>query len=61
MKPIRQKPKPPLNDRRAERELFFWTAQQSLKLVTCGAAVVYTLISMIEGHVPGLELLLRSL
>lgn len=57
----RQKPKPSIEARRAERELFFWTAHQGLRLVALAAVVAYSVVSLIEGHVPGLDLMLRSL
>ena len=56
-----QKPKSSVEARRAERELFFWTAHQGLRLVVLFALVLYSIVSLIEGHVPGLDLLLRSL
>jgi hypothetical protein len=53
--------------RRAERELFFWTANQGLKLVAqilkivlLAALSAYFVVSLIEGHVP-IELLFRQL
>jgi hypothetical protein len=61
MQLVSRKPKPSLQARRAERELFFWTARQVLKLVTLGALVVYVIVSMTHGQVPGLDLLLRSI
>jgi uncharacterized integral membrane protein len=57
----RRKSRPSLNARRAERELFFWTARQVLGLVLLGALVVYSVVSLVEGRVPGIELLLRNL
>ena len=56
-----RKPTSSVKARRAERELFFWTAQQGLGLVVRGALVLYSIVSLIEGHLPGLDLLLRSL
>jgi hypothetical protein len=56
-----QNPKSSVEARRAERELFFWTAHQWLRLVVLVALVLYSIVSLIEGHVPGLDLLLRSL
>jgi hypothetical protein len=50
----------PISDRRAERELFFWTAQQGLKLLVLAALSAYSIVSLIEGHLPGLELVLRQ-
>jgi hypothetical protein len=45
-----QRPRPPLEERRAERELFFWTARQSLKLIVFGAAVTYSLLMLCDGR-----------
>lgn len=45
--------------RRAERELFFWTARESLKLVLFAALVVYVVVSVVRGRLPGAEMLLR--
>ena len=61
MELVSRKPKASLEARRAERELFFWTARQALRLVALGTLVVYSIVSMVEGHIPGLELLVRSL
>jgi hypothetical protein len=49
----------PIKDRRAERELFFWTAQQTLKLVMLAALTVYAVVALVEGRLPGAELLLH--
>jgi hypothetical protein len=38
--------------RRAERELFFWTARQALQLILFAAFVIYVVVAMIEGRVP---------
>jgi hypothetical protein len=51
----------PIEVRRAERELFFWTARQTLQLVVLAAVVVYVIVSLLRGHIPGSELLLRVL
>jgi hypothetical protein len=45
-----QRLRPPLEERRAERELFFWTARQSLKLIVFGAAVIYLLVMLCDGR-----------
>jgi hypothetical protein len=55
------KPRPPIKTRREERELFFWTASQILRLVGFTALVVYSIVSLIEGDIPGADMLLRSL
>jgi hypothetical protein len=49
----------PIRDRRAERELFFWTAREALKLVLFVALVVYVVVSIVNGRLPGAEMLLR--
>ncbi len=51
----------PIEVRRAERELFFWTARQTVKLVVLAALAVYVVVSLAEGRIPGSELLLRVL
>lgn len=55
------RPHTPIEKRKAERELFFWTAFQALKLIVTVALVVYIVISLIDGELPGGGLLLRSL
>lgn len=45
--------------RKAERELFFWTAHQTLRLVLFAAVVIYAIASMISGELPGIEQLVR--
>lgn len=47
--------------RRAERELFFWTAGQTLKLVALAALTAYVVVSVVDGRLPGSELLIRYL
>ena len=47
--------------RRAERELFFWTARQALKLVVLTAVCAYVVVSLVRGQIPGSEMLLRVL
>lgn len=51
----------PIEVRRAERELFFWTARQTLKLVVLAAVAAYVVVSLVRGQIPGSELLLRVL
>ncbi|MGO9320732.1 MAG: hypothetical protein ACLQBY_08040 [Solirubrobacteraceae bacterium] len=51
----------PVEVRRAERELFFWTARQTLKLVILAALTAYLVVSLVEGRLPGGEMLLRYL
>jgi hypothetical protein len=55
------KARAPIDVRRAERELFFWTARQTIKLVLFAAVAVYVVVSLIEGELPGGQLLLRVL
>ena len=42
----------PLDRRREERELFFWTAREALKLVVTIAFTIYLLVSLVTGHNP---------
>jgi hypothetical protein len=51
----------PIEVRRAERELFFWTARQAIALAVLAAVAVYVIVSLLRGHIPGSELLLRVL
>lgn len=51
----------PIEVRRAERELFFWTARQTVKLVVLAAIAAYLVVSLLQGRIPGSELLLRVL
>ena len=55
------RPRAPIEVRRAERELFFWTARQTIKLVLFAAIAVYVVVSLVQGQFPGSELLLRVL
>jgi hypothetical protein len=55
------RPRQPIEARRAERELFFWTARQTLKLVVFAALTAYLVVSLAEGHLPGVQTLLRYL
>jgi hypothetical protein len=48
--------------RRAQRELFFWTANRMLLLVLCAAITIYAIVLMCEGRLSlGLLTDLRSL
>jgi hypothetical protein len=47
--------------RRAERELFFWTAFSALKLVVAVVVAIYIIVSLIAGDWPIRDLLARSL
>jgi hypothetical protein len=42
----------PLDRRREERELFFWTAHEALKLVLAVTFTVYVVVSLVTGHGP---------
>jgi hypothetical protein len=57
----RHRERTPIEVRRAERELFFWTARQALKLMVLTAVCAYMVVSLVRGHIPGSELLLRVL
>jgi hypothetical protein len=56
-----QRPRTPIDVRKAERELFFWTARQTVKLVVLAAFAAYVVVSLAQGRIPGSELLLRVL
>ena len=56
-----QKARTPIEVRKAERELFFWTAHQTIKLVLLIAIAVYVVVSLVQGEIPGRELILRLL
>jgi hypothetical protein len=56
-----QRARTPIEVRRAERELFFWTARQAVKLVVLAAVAVYVVASLLHGRIPGSELLVRIL
>jgi hypothetical protein len=51
----------PIEVRRAERELFFWTARQTVKLVLFAALAAYVVVSLVRGQFPGVGLLVRLL
>jgi hypothetical protein len=51
----------PIEVRRAERELFFWTARQTVKLVLFAALAAYVVVSLVRGQFPGAGLLVRLL
>jgi hypothetical protein len=42
----------PLDQRRGERELFFWTAFKCVQLVVAVALAVYLIVSLATGHDP---------
>jgi hypothetical protein len=56
-----QRARTPIEVRKAERELFFWTAHQVLKLIALMALVAYLIVSLVQGQLPGTELLQRVL
>lgn len=41
--------------RRTERELFFWTAREGLKLIVLTALTLYFVISLVQGRFLGYE------
>jgi hypothetical protein len=43
--------------KRAERELFFWTVRQALKLVLFAAVVIDMIFALAEGRVPLVNLI----
>jgi hypothetical protein len=50
-----------IQERRAERELLFWTIEKALKNIALAAFTVYSVVSLIQGQMPGAELLSRVL
>ncbi len=58
---MRHRPQTPVQERRAERELFFWTAFTALKLIIAVVVVAYLIVSVVEGDWPIRDLLVRSL
>jgi hypothetical protein len=56
-----ERKRPSIEVRKAERELFFWTARQTLKLVVMAALTAYLLVSLAEGRLPGSQLLVHYL
>jgi hypothetical protein len=42
----------PLDQRRDERELFFWTAREILKLVVAVTCTVYVIVCLVTGNDP---------
>ncbi|MGD1058163.1 MAG: hypothetical protein ABR992_12215 [Solirubrobacteraceae bacterium] len=50
-----------VQERRAERELFFWTAFTVIKLIVFAVLAAYVVVSLITGEWPLRDLLLRSL
>lgn len=43
--------------KQAERELFFWTVRQALKLVLLAAVVIDVVLALAEGRVPLVNLI----
>jgi hypothetical protein len=50
-----------ISQRREERELLFWTARQSLRIVLLLAFTVYAIVAFASGHMPILDHLLPLL
>jgi hypothetical protein len=48
----KQSGRAPLDQRRGERELFFWTAFKCVQLVVAAALAVYLIVSLATGHDP---------
>lgn len=44
---FRGRPHSSITQRRAERELFFWTAFEALKLILAAIAVLYLVVSLV--------------
>lgn len=57
----RKRPPKLLKSRRDERELFFWTARETVQLVVLVVVTAYLIIALIEGRLHGIELLIRAL
>jgi hypothetical protein len=62
------RPPASIAERRAERELFFWTAEkvfwaarQTLLIVMLAVLTAYFVVSLVEHELPGTEVLLRYL
>ncbi len=53
--------RPPVEDRRNERDLFFWTAQQSLRLILAVAITLYVIVSLLNGETPVIDQLVKVL
>jgi hypothetical protein len=51
----------PINVRKAEKELTFWTVRQFLKLIIFTALTVWFVVGLAAGHLAGTEVLLRLL
>jgi hypothetical protein len=51
----------PIGERWAERELLFWTIRETLKLVRSAALATYLIVAVVEGELPGAEVVLRGL
>jgi hypothetical protein len=64
--PRRRRRKPPIQTRREERELAFWTIEEILKLaprairiLVLGALAVYAIVALVKGELPGTQEVLR--
>jgi hypothetical protein len=58
---LRHRARTSVQERRAERELFFWTAFTGIKLIVVAVLAAYIIVSLITGEWPIRDLLLRSL
>lgn len=61
LRPQQRPPPRAVELHRAERELFFWTARQWLRLIVSLALTVYLVVSLIEGLIFGDDVLIRLL
>lgn len=51
----------PIAERRAERELFFWTASMTLRLVAAIACTAYLVVAVAHGEMPAVDPLLKAI
>lgn len=56
----KRKWRPSVQDRRAERELLFWTARQVLRLAVLIALTIHVVVAVARGELPGAVLLDRA-
>jgi hypothetical protein len=50
-----------IENRLAERARFFWTVRETLGLVRSAALATYLLVAVVEGELPGAEVVLSGL
>lgn len=51
----------PISERRDERELFFWTATMTLRLVAAVACTAYLVVALAHGEMPAVDRVLDAL